>query len=387
MCASSYAPLLHADAPLTRVEAARRLLASCLSADRSHCAEAIDVLGQKWLQQQGLASLVWQTCREALPEKMRSDLRAVYYAAAADAELHRRELAMVLKTLNAAGLPPVVFKGAALAFGVYTDPAFRTMGDLDVWVMDDMERARQVLEAIGYRSFHKPDRPPALMALYQGEIGLQHRDSEYGLVELHWGIFPGEWLRRAARVSDLQAIHARTATTRLADEPALVLSPEDAIIQSAVHAAVNHQMSLFALRTLIDVAMTARNSTVDWLAIVQRARAWRVATAVWLVLSLAVDLIGLEEAAEAVRHLQPSTLRRRLIRRFVNAETLIALHELSSNNRRYAFLLLLVDRAQDALRLIGRALWPEREWLLARYGRVTFKVRLRHFVNAARGRI
>lgn len=387
MSVGSYAPPSQTDAHEARVEAARRLLVSCLTADRAHCAAAIDVLGLKWLQRQSIAPLVWQTCRDTVPEKMQADLRTAYYAAAADAELHRSELAEVLRTLHAAGLLPVVLKGAALAFSVYPDPAFRTMGDLDVWVTEDMERARQALETSGYRIFHKPDRPPALMALFQGEIGLQHGDSKYGLVELHWGIFPGEWLRRAARISDLSEMRARTITTRLADEPALVLSPEDAIIQSAVHAAVNHQMSLFALRTLIDVTMLARTSTIDWSVIAQRARSWRVATAVWLVLSLAVDLVGLEEAAGAAHHLQPSALRRRLIRRFVNAETVIAMRNLSGSNWRYAFLLLLVDRAQDALRLIGRALWPEREWLQARYGRVTFTLRLQHFARAARGRM
>ena len=51
-------------------------------------------------------------------------------------------------------------------------------------------------------------------------------------------------------------------------------------------------------------------------------------------------------------------------------------------------LLLLVDRGRDAAKLIFRALlWPEREWLIARYGRYTFTTRLRHLFDAARGKI
>jgi hypothetical protein len=68
-----------------------------------------------------------------------------------------------------------------------------------------------------------------------------------------------------------------------------------------------------------------------WSVIIQCACNWRTATAVWLVLSLAVDLAGLEEAAEAVRQLQPSALRRRLIHRFANAETLVEMRDLSSS--------------------------------------------------------
>ncbi len=63
------------------------------------------------------------------------------------------------------------------------------------------------------------------------------------------------------------------------------------------------------------------------------------------------------------------------------------MRDLSASKWRYVFLLLLIDRGRDALRLIFRALWPEREWLIARYGRYTFATRLRHLFDAARGRI
>jgi hypothetical protein len=332
--------------------------------------------------------MTWWMFRQAnLSDGLQRDLRRAYYAAAGDAELHQRELAHVLRQLNDRQIQVVVFKGAALAHSVYPDPACRTMGDIDLWMAgEDIERARQALREMGYESFRKPDRPPALMALFQGEIGLQHRDSEYGLVELHWGVFPGEWLRRVAAI-DVDSVRRRVVLARLAGETAHMLAPEDAIIQSALHTAINHQMSMSPLRALVDIALLARHYPIDWSAIVQRARAWRVATAVWLVLSLAVDLAGLAEAAEAARELQPSALRRRLIGRLVNAGSLVMMSDLSTSQWRYVFLLLLIDRGQDALRLISRALWPEREWLMARYGRCTFATRLRHLFDAARGRI
>jgi two-component SAPR family response regulator len=63
------------------------------------------------------------------------------------------------------------------------------------------------------------------------------------------------------------------------------------------------------------------------------------------------------------------------------------MHDLSASKWRYMFLLLLVDRGRDAAKLIFRTLWPEREWLSARYGRYTFITRLRHLLDAARGKI
>jgi hypothetical protein len=137
----------------------------------------------------------------------------------------------------------------------------------------------------------------------------------------------------------------------------------------------------------MDIALLARHYPIDWNVVMQRARAWRVATALWLVLSLSVDLAGLTEAAGAARQLQPSALRRRLIGCFANAESLVMMRDLSASKWRYVFLLLLIDRGRDALRLFVRAFWPEREWLIARYERYTFATRLRHLVDAARGRL
>ena len=59
----------------------------------------------------------------------------------------------------------------------------------------------------------------------------------------------------------------------------------------------------------------------------------------------------------------------------------------ASSNWRYIFLLFLVDRVQDAARLVFRTLWPERAWLIARYGHYTVGTRLRHLLKAARGKI
>ncbi len=137
----------------------------------------------------------------------------------------------------------------------------------------------------------------------------------------------------------------------------------------------------------MDIALLARHCSIDWDIVVQRARDWRVATALWLVLSLTVDLAGLGEAAEAAWQLQPAGLRRRLIGCFANTELLVMMRELSKSKWRYVFLLLLVDRGRDAVKLVFRALWPEHEWLIARYGHYTLTARLRHLFDAAQGRI
>jgi hypothetical protein len=376
------------DAPHSRVTAARRLLASYLTPDQQHCAAAIGVLGVDWLRQQGLAPLTWFTCQSAkLPATIGQPLQQAYYSAVGDADLHQRELQDVLRGLQAHNIHPVIFKGAALCWSVYPDPACRPMGDLDAWIKPaELTTAQTVLGELGYRQIINPDRPPQLMEHYHGEIHMTGSRAEQGLIELHLSVFLGEWLRHTANV-DEAAVRARAVSALWHNERVDVLAAEDAVLQLIVHLAINHQMSFFTLRSLVDIALLARHDAVDWNIIAQRARAWRLATATWLVLSLAVDLAGLNEAAEAEQQLRPSAMRRRMLEYFATPEALVAMRDLSARRWRYVFLLLLIDRGRDVAKLILRTLWPERAWLSARYGRCTFATRVRHFFGAARGKI
>jgi hypothetical protein len=374
--------------PLSRVAAVRCLLTAYLGSDRQQCAEAIHVLGVDWLQQQGLAPLTWFTCKTTmLPPDINQALQHAYYSSVGDADLHQRELHSVLQALQAQSISPIIFKGAALSWTVYPDPACRPMGDLDLWIKpDELLAAQAALSVLGYGQISNPIRPPQLMERFGGEIHMLGASHDQGLIELHLSVFLGEWLRHTTAI-DEAAVRARAVPTAWHDGRVDVLSSEDALIQLVVHLAINHQLSFFTMRGLLDIALLAQHYPLDWDVIVRRARVWRVATALWLVLSLAVDLAGLDEAAEAVRQLQPSALRRWLIERFANAESLVLMRDLSASKWRYVFLLLLVDRPRDAVRLIFRALWPERDWLIARYGRYTLTTRLRHLFDAARGRI
>jgi len=361
--------------------------------------ETFDVETAGWLDRQGLAPLVFYKLRQTgllacLPIGAAGSLRAAFYAAAAEAELHGHELAGALAALDAAGVAPILFKGAALAGTVYPNPACRRMGDLDLWVTTaEMPRAVGALEALGYIQQVKAQRPLALQAANDGEVQMFRPLPAEGLIELHWGAFSGEWLRRTAQV-DVAAIRTRAIPAALrmfAEGPsraasALTLAPEDAILQLAVHFAINHQLTHPWGRGLADIALLARFHGLDWDAMAERARAWRIATATWVVLRLAVELVGLTEAERAIERLAPSPLRCQLLKRILDGSSIVELRDLTRGWQRFMLQTLLVDRPRDAIHLVCRALWPEREWLVARYGRAGAGVRWRHLVAAASGR-
>ena len=194
----------------------------------------------------------------------------------------------------------------------------------------------------------------------------------------------GEWLRLTSDIDDA-LIQSRAVRARLLDQPIFFLAPEDAVLQLITHLAVNHQFSLMAPRSLIDLALLTRSAAVDWDIIAAQARAWHLATAAWLVMTLAIDLVGLEEARTVAPRLAPSRLRQRLLTRLVNSAQIAAQADWRLSRWRFVLLLLLVDRRRDVLKLLFRTLWPERAWLSARYGRTSVRLRAGHLLNALRG--
>lgn len=349
-------------------------------------------LGQ-WLQTQGLAPLVHACSRETWPE-LAQHLQSDVYAATGEAALHLKRLQEIVDALAPNSIPVVLLKGAALALLAYDDPAQRTMSDIDLWIRNgDMPEAVRLLHERGFKILNKQERPVELQRLGRGE--LQMNDPYGRLAELHWSPFKGWWLRRTAAV-DEQALWERTeaaptnpastrqaspeikadeqqipASTTSAAEMVRLLAPEDMMIHLAVHMVVNHQFGLNSVRTLVDMARMSHVRQVRWALVEERARKWRLGTAVWLALHLLQALTGMTGAEPALRRLRPSRLRRSLLQRFVSPATLLGATDLRRHKIRYLLLLLMVDRPVDMVRVVVRTLWPEQEWLEARYGKET----------------
>lgn len=317
----------------------------------------------RWLVAEGLGPLAYARYQVAWPT-LAKRLQGDRYSAVAEAEMCQAKLAAIGPAMAARGLQPALLKGAALALAVYPALAQRTMSDIDLLLPDGaMATAVQVMAALGYRQHEKGERPLALQEMARGEIPFY---DPYGrLVELHWSPFAGWWVQRTTAIDDA-AIWQRVEPLR---PPFRQLDPEDTVIHVAVHLAVNHHFCVSAVRGLLDIAFTAQKRPVDWAVVAARAREWRVSVAVSVVLDLAAQLVGVAGMEVALARLRPSRLRRWFIRRLVTPQGMLAGRDLSQGVYRYLLLLLLTDRRRDMARIVWRTLWPEREWLVARYGR------------------
>ena len=317
-----------------------------------------------WIIQHELGSLFYSRCQHVYPAFL-PFLQGDRFAAIAENKLRFNVLHEIETAFASATIPLTLIKGMALAQSVYNNSSWRTMSDIDIWVRnDDMQTAVSVMQQLGCYSTEKESRPAQLQALAQGEIPLNKVGVPF-LIELHWTVLHGWWVLHAAAI-DNNGIWQRRQPLA---ETTWQLSPEDAILNIAVHLTVNHQLGMSVVRGLVDMAMIAKKQSVSWPVVAERAIEWRVQTAVYTILNLLHDLIAPEGMDEALAQLRPSPLRRLLLHPYTNLQAMLSGKDIRNGRSRYLLLLLLVDRPRDMFTLIYRAIWPETSWLEARYGK------------------
>ena len=319
-----------------------------------------------WLTERDLGPLAYARCRTVCLQ-LANYLQAELYLTAGQNSLHWRNLRNIDQRFARDQLAVVLLKGAALAETVYSGQEQRAMSDVDIWLQGkDIGPACRLMDDLEFYSYEKTNRPLALQALANGEIEFYSLDQPPTLVEMHFSPFPGWWFQRTANVDSSEVWSRKERIDGW--QTFYQLAAEDAVIHVAVHLAVNHQFGLAAVRNLIDIALLDQVRDVNWDIVADRAQQWRLATAVWLVLSQVDQLIGVPRLKKALDRLQPSAWRRRQLKRFITPQSILADKDIRDGQERYLFLLLLVDRPRDAARLMARTLWPEDEWLDARYG-------------------
>jgi hypothetical protein len=319
-----------------------------------------------WLVACNLGALAAARCRDIYPE-MANHLQSELYITAAQNYLRWRSLRQFDKDLSDSGISAVLLKGAALAETVYERIEQRSMTDIDVWLQEqDMSQACDIMVGLDFFALENVNRPPALQQLSEGEIQFFNKDDPHNLIELHFSPFEGWWIKRTAVINSGDLWERKVSLEGW--ESFYQLAVEDMVIQIAYHLAVGHQFGPQTIRSLVDISLLARSSRIDWQVVARRAIEWRMATAIWLVLHHTQQLTELQGLEAVLSQLKPSSWRRRQLLHIVSPESILRGETYLGQRERYLYLLLLVDRPQDAVRLAGRTLWPEDEWLVARYG-------------------
>ncbi len=147
--------------------------------------------------------------------------------------LRRQVVADVLATLAGAGVEPLLFKGTALAYSLYDDPAWRPRCDTDLIVpADQRERAMEVLATLGYV------RVLELGELASYQACMTRDGAGAHTLDLHWKINNSELFSRLFGYQELRA--AAEPLPALAPQ-ALGANPVHALLIACMHRAAHVQ--------------------------------------------------------------------------------------------------------------------------------------------------
>ena len=182
-----------------------------------------------------------------------------------------QELGVVIRQLAAHGIAAIVLKGAALADTVYRNISLRPMGDVDLLLhRPDIRSALQILATLGYDPARAETHPGAVET-YENEVLVRKAAGLGTLLELHWSLFDSPYYQDKL---DLTWWWDTAVSIQIASAPAKMLGPEAQVVHLCGHLALHHGgHGLLWLHDIAEV-VAAYGTTIDWPAVLSRARAY-----------------------------------------------------------------------------------------------------------------
>lgn len=313
---------------------------------------------------------------EQIPEAVLARAESVYYANLRRNVLLQDELGEIVRSLREEveeGVEVIVLKGGALAWTVYASPGLRQMVDLDLLVRpEQMERVGPVMEALG---FHRSASLPAHMVRFQERLGggiewIRERNGKLTRLDVQHDVVGVDWCRRAFTI-EAGALWEAARPLDLGGVLARQLSEVDTLIHVCLHPALHHGYSWSFIGYVdIDRLICQAGSDLFWTRLLERVSRFQVKTTVYWGLMAAHSLLATPVPAEVLAELAPRGVRLHLLQRLapLNEEMVLQGSGRQPTGVRQVLLYaLLVDRLQDAWRMLWSILFPELEWLAVRY--------------------
>jgi hypothetical protein len=149
--------------------------------------------------------------------------------------IRHAELVAVLAELSAAGVRPILFKGAALAHSLYPAPHVRVRADTDLLVApSDVQPLADALDRLGYV---RPVETSGRLVSYQSHY---HKTDRYGVIhafDVHWRISNLQMLANCLTYEELWQFRVPLAAL---GSSAVTVDDVHALLLALVHRAGHH---------------------------------------------------------------------------------------------------------------------------------------------------
>ena len=226
-----------------------------------------------------------------------------------------QRLGEALDLLSAAGVEPILLKGAALACAVYRSFAQRPMGDVDLLVLPARGKAAMAaLTAHGW-TWTADD---ALRHFYEGHHHLpplEDRSGSGARLELHTAFF---FEGHPFRLSPAE-VREQAVTVSFGTRTMRVPHARHQLLHLCLHFVWSHMVTMGAWRAFRDLRALVESGLVEWDEFTRLALESRGGTCCYWTFRLARDLTGLEipeSVLETLRPPQPEYVLRRVEQHF-----------------------------------------------------------------------
>lgn len=223
----------------------------------------------------------------------------------------------VLKTFNNRGIDLIPLKGLYLSEYLWGDFTQRTGSDIDILIREeDWDRARDVLEGLGYRLFSK-NYSKGLIRRFIRHLGF-YRNKPPSYVEVHWNFFTAQ-----AKRFDMSKIWERAREGSLFGYKILTLDPSDLLIYSSIVIAIHGYLGLKLYQDLYEILNKHRDE-LDWDYIIKQAVENRQRTRIYYSLFFSKEILDTPIPDRVLKILSPSPIQKRIFSLFIDERKILS---------------------------------------------------------------
>jgi len=229
------------------------------------------------------------------------------------------ELERVAVKLDAYHIPIVALKNAGITKGIYKNMACSPMGDIDLLIeTDHFHKAHEIImEELGYTfKFRSEYEHEDIEEAFRGGGTEYYQDiNGYKVwLELQWRPIAGRWIQPENEPNGNELVKR---SYQIDNSKVRVLSPEDNLLQVALHTTKHSYVRAPGFRLHSDVDRIVRFTNIDWDKFVKQVKESQLKTSVYFSLCFAKSLLNTPIPENVLESLKPNVLRGSMIRYFI----------------------------------------------------------------------